>query len=112
MPAALQTGLEALSGVSLAGTRVVYNSPRPAQLNALAYTRNDEVHLGPGQERHLPHEGWHLVQQREGRVQPTTRSESGVPINDSRTLEREADVMGRRAVRSSRLEPPAGREKS
>lgn len=39
-------------------------------VGALAYARGNDVHLAPGQERHLPHEAWHVVQQREGRVAP------------------------------------------
>lgn len=102
MPARLKTGLESLSGLDLSPVRVHYNDPRPAKINAYAYTRGLDIHVAPGQERHLPHEGWHTVQQMQGRVSPTTQAK-GVAINDSATLEREADVMGERAMRA-----PAG----
>jgi hypothetical protein len=92
----LRAGLEHLSGMDLSGVRVHYNSPRPAQLQALAYTQGQNIHVAPGQERHLPHEGWHAVQQMQGRVRPTMQLE-GTAINDSPGLEREADVMGTRA---------------
>jgi hypothetical protein len=29
----------------------------------------------PGQEQHLPHEAWHVVQQKQGRVKPTGQDE-------------------------------------
>jgi hypothetical protein len=46
----------------------------------------------------LPHEGWHLVQQRQGRVKPTLQMKGGVYINDNEGLEHEADVMGKRSM--------------
>lgn len=97
LPDGLRAGLESLSGRDLSGISVHYNSPRPAQLNAHAYAQGSEIHVAPGKERHLPHEGWHAVQQIAGRVKPTM-SLGGTPVNDSVHLEREADVMGARAV--------------
>lgn len=47
---------------------VHYNSTKPAQLNALAYAQGNDIHLGVGQEQHLPHEAWHVLQQKQGRV--------------------------------------------
>ncbi|MCA8991601.1 MAG: DUF4157 domain-containing protein [Planctomycetaceae bacterium] len=88
--------MEQLSGLSMSNVRVHYNSAKPAQLNALAYAQGTDIHLAPGQERHLPHEGWHVVQQMQGRVRETNKA-NGVPINDSSALEREADIMGSRA---------------
>jgi hypothetical protein len=79
--------------------QVHYNSVKPAALGVLAYTRGTEIHVGPGQEKSLPHEAWHVVQQKQGRVKPTTRT-YGVPLNDDCGLEREADVIGRRAVQA------------
>ena len=97
MPDNLKSGLENLSGIDISGVRVQYNSPKPAQLNALAYTRGQEIHVGSGQEKHLPHEGWHAVQQMQGRVK-TTMQAGGVAINDDAGLEHEADVMGHKAL--------------
>ncbi len=73
MPRPLKAGLEALSGMDLSGVRVHYNASRPAQVNALAYTQGQDIHVGPGQEKHLAHEGWHAVQQMQGRVKPRYR---------------------------------------
>jgi hypothetical protein len=100
LPDALKSGIEALSGVSMDQVRVHYNSAQPARLNALAYAQGTDIHLAPGQERHLPHEAWHLVQQAQGRVRPTLQMKDGVQVNDDAGLEREADVMGSKALES------------
>lgn len=97
LPPKLRSGMEALSGLSLDDVKVHYNSPKPAGMNALAYAQGENIHLAPGREQDLPHEAWHLVQQRQGRVKATTQM-AGVGINDDTGLEREADVMGARAI--------------
>jgi hypothetical protein len=93
MPDNLKAGVESLSGIDMSDVRVHYNSSKPADVGALAYTQGTNIHVAPGQERHLPHEAWHVVQQIHGRVKPTMQAK-GVSINDDATLEREADVMG------------------
>jgi hypothetical protein len=97
LPDNLKSGIEALSGMSLDHVKVHYNSAQPAQLNALAYAQGSDIHLAPGQEQHLPHEAWHIVQQAQGRVKPTMQMKDGVPVNDDAGLEREADLMGANA---------------
>ena len=97
LPDNLKAGVESLSGVSLNNVKVHYNSPRPAQLNALAYAQGTDIHVAAGQQKHLPHEAWHIAQQSQGRVKPTTQTK-GVAINDDSHLEREADVMGAKAA--------------
>ncbi len=99
MPDNLKAGVENLSGVALDDVKVHYNSSRPAQLNALAYAQGTDIHVGPGQEKHLPHEAWHVVQQKEGRVKPTLQMKEGVPVNDDPGLEKEADMMGAKVMR-------------
>ncbi|MES2277771.1 MAG: DUF4157 domain-containing protein [Bacteroidota bacterium] len=97
LPHQLRQGVEALSGVSMGDASVHYNSSAPAQVGALAYAAGNQIHLGPGQEQHLPHEAWHLVQQKQGRVKPTLQAK-GLAVNNDQTLETEADVMGQRAA--------------
>jgi hypothetical protein len=97
LPDGLKTGIEALSGISLADVRVHRNSSGPSGLGAEAFARGSEIHLAPGHEAHLPHEAWHVVQQKQGRVRPTLRW-AGVPINDDGGLEREADAMAAKAA--------------
>ena len=98
MPDQLKSGIESLSGMSMDHVKVHYNSPQPAQLNALAYAQGSDIHVGPGQEQHVPHEAWHVVQQAQGRVQATTQMKEGTPVNDDPGLEHEADVMGAKAM--------------
>lgn len=86
------------TGLTMDHVRVHYNSAKPAQLNAHAYAQGSDIHLAPGLDRHLPHETWHLVQQAQGRVQPTLQLNGGVAVNDDPVLEREADQMGERAL--------------
>ncbi|MCD7937372.1 MAG: DUF4157 domain-containing protein [Tannerellaceae bacterium] len=97
LPDNLKTGIESLSGFSMDDVRVHYNSGKPTQLQALAYTQGTDIHVAPGQEKHVPHEAWHVVQQKQGRVQPTMQLQ-GVNINDNEGLEKEADVMGGKAL--------------
>jgi hypothetical protein len=101
MPDRLKAGIESLSGIDMSDVRVHANSELPAKLDALAYTQGSEIYLGPGQERHLAHEAWHAVQQKQGRVWATERLR-GIAVNDSAMLEKEAEV-----VRSS-LNDPSG----
>lgn len=97
MPTPLKTGLEKLSGLDLSDVKVHYNSDKPGQLQALAYAQGTDIHIAPGQEAHLPHEAWHVVQQKQGRVKPTFMN-GAVAINDDVALEKEADQMGAKAL--------------
>ncbi len=97
LPTNLKSGIEHLSGISMDDVKVHYNSSKPSQLHAHAYAQGNQIHLGSGQEKHLPHEAWHVVQQKQGRVQATMQH-NGAAINDDKGLEREADVMGTKAV--------------
>lgn len=99
LPDDLKTGMENLSGMSLNHVKVHYNSSKPAAVQAHAYAQGSEIHLASGQEQHLPHELGHVVQQAQGRVQPTT-SVGGVQVNDNPGLEAEATVMGDKAINS------------
>lgn len=98
LPDNLKAGIENLSGYAMDDVKVHYNSSKPAQLQAHAYAQGTDIHIASGQEKHLPHEAWHVVQQKQGRVQPTMQMKSGVKVNDNVGLEREADVMGNRAM--------------
>lgn len=96
MPDQLKAGIERLSGLSMDDVRVHYNSSKPSELHALAYTQGSEIHIEPGQEKHLAHEAWHVVQQKQGRV-AASKQFKGTAINDNPALEQEADRMGARA---------------
>jgi hypothetical protein len=98
LPDQLKSGVESLSGIDMSDVKVHYNSSQPAQLNAHAYAQGNHIHVAPGQEKHLPHEAWHVVQQKQGRVKPTMQLKGKVNINDDAGLEKEADVMGAYAL--------------
>ena len=98
LPDQLKSGIENISGISLNDVRVHPNSSQPGELSAHAFAQGTDIHLAPGQEKHLPHEAWHVVQQKQGRVQPTKQVGDGVNVNDHPGLEREATQMGQRAL--------------
>jgi len=98
LPDQLKSGMENISGISLNDVRVHPNSSQPGELSAHAFAQGTDIHLAPGQEKHLPHEAWHVVQQKQGRVQPTKQMGEGVNVNDHPGLEREATQMGQRAL--------------
>ena len=97
LPDQLKSGMENLSGLALDDVKVHYNSSKPESLNAHAYAQGSDIHLASGQEKHLPHELGHIVQQSQGRVKPTTEV-GGAPVNDNASLESEADSLGRQAL--------------
>jgi hypothetical protein len=97
LPANLKSGMESLSGMSLDHVNVHYNSSKPASVQAHAYAQGSDIHLVSGQEKHLPHELGHVVQQAQGRVKPTT-SVAGMAVNDNPSLESEADSLGAKAL--------------
>ena len=98
LPDNLKSGVESLSGIALDNVKVHYNSDQPALHSALAYAQGSDIHVAPGQEQHLPHEAWHVVQQAQGRVQSPVQKKEGIKVNDDSNLENEADVMGAKAL--------------
>ncbi len=101
LPDNLKSGIENLSGMDVSDIKVHFNSSKPNQINALAYAQGSDIHLAAGQEEHLPHEAWHVVQQKQGRVQPTLQMKDGLGVNDDAGLEYEADLMGEKAGQST-----------
>ncbi len=105
MPEEVQTKMENSFGTSFGGVNIHQNDESATQMGALAYTQGNNVHFAPGQynpssqkgQELLGHELTHVVQQREGRVQPTKQGK-GMSVNDSPALEHEADVMGKKAA--------------
>lgn len=99
LPNQLKTGIEDLSGFSMDDVKVYNNSSQPTQLQDDAYLQGTDIHLATGQEKHQPHEAWHVVQQKQGRVKPTLQIKAKLSINDDDQLEKEADAMGRKALK-------------
>lgn len=92
IPIQMKLDLEQRSGLSFDDVRVHYHSDKPSKIGALAYTQGTQVHIGPGQEKHLMHELGHVIQQKRGPI-PPTQYISGLPVNCSQALESEADHM-------------------
>ncbi|WP_309120032.1 DUF4157 domain-containing protein [Paenibacillus sp.] len=96
--------MEASFGASFEGVNI-HVGGEASEVGALAYTQGSDIHFAPGQYRPdtksgqelLGHELAHVVQQREGRVQPTAEV-AGVPLNDEKSLEAEADRLGAKAA--------------
>jgi hypothetical protein len=100
LPDALKAGIENLSGIAMDDVKVHYNSPKPAQVQALAYTQGTDIYLAPGEEKHLPHEAWHVAQQKQGRVKPTLQAKLLVGAADD-PYEQEADRVASEAMQRS-----------
>ncbi|WP_344826388.1 eCIS core domain-containing protein [Chryseobacterium ginsenosidimutans] len=94
LPDDLKSGIESLSGHSMDDVKVHYNSAIPAQLESDTCSEGSDIHIDLDQEKHLPHEAWHIVQQKEGRIKPTLPAKVEVTINDDQKLENVADIMG------------------
>lgn len=105
IPPEVQAKMEGALNTSLSDVTVHANSNKATEVGALAYTQGTDVHFAPGQyspntstgKKLLGHELAHVAQQSEGRVQPTGEV-GGLPLNDSPTLEQEADTIGEKAV--------------
>jgi hypothetical protein len=87
------------------------NDGSASQMGALAYTQGNNVHFAPGQfnpntqggQELLGHELTHVVQQRQGKVQPTKQGK-GLSVNDNPSLESEADSMGKKAANGQQVD--------
>ena len=93
LPPTLKHNAERLSGHSMEDVTVHYNSDKPNEVDALAYSQNENIFLGPGQEDKLNHEIGHVMKYKTSPVKPTTRF-NGQLGNDDPALEREADELG------------------
>ena len=105
LPLAVQAKMEGAMGADFSNVNIHKESASATEVGALAFAQGNDVHFAPGQynpesssgQELIGHELAHVVQQREGRVQPTTQAK-GLPVNDDPGLEAEADEMGKNAV--------------
>lgn len=101
IPIQMKQDFERGSGLSFDDVRVHYQSEKPAALGSAAYTQGTQVYIGPGQERYLPHELGHVVQQKMGILKGTIMHHGG-PTNRDPSLEQEADrIAARRGSQSA-----------
>ena len=83
------------------------DSKAATNVGALAYTQGKDVHFAPGQfnpdttqgKELIGHEFKHKEQQDNNRVQATTEV-NGMPVNDDKGLEKEADDAGKIAAQT------------
>lgn len=108
LPDDLKAGVETLSGLSLNDVQVHYNSSRPTKYEAHAYTQGSEIYVSPGKEKYVPHEAWHVIQQKQGRVRPTMHLK-GTAVSEDTVLEQEADTMGQKALTAAQTIQAKGR---
>ncbi|HNB91984.1 MAG TPA: DUF4157 domain-containing protein, partial [Saprospiraceae bacterium] len=116
LPKDVLGNMEQMMGADFSGVNIHQNSTNAHNVGALAYTQGEDIHFAPGQfdptsksgKELIGHELTHVVQQRQGRVQPTTQAK-GLPVNDDEGLEAEADEMGRQAaqMKANPDAPPA-----
>lgn len=93
LPQPVKREVEALSGMNMGHGHVHYNSTKLAQLHAHAYAQRAQIHLASGQERHLLHDAWHVMQQAQGRVRPTVQMKKNVAVNDDPSLETNQSIQ-------------------
>lgn len=105
IPDNVRQRMEDSFGTDFSSVRVHPESSKAPEVGALAYTQGTDIHFAPGQfkpdtsagQQLLGHELTHVIQQAEGRVQPTTEI-GGMAVNDNEGLEHEADVLGAKAA--------------
>ena len=71
LPAQLAQGVESLGANDVTGVDVHFDSPVAASNGASAYAQGGAIHVAPGIDSTMVHEAWHVVQQAQGRVNPT-----------------------------------------
>ncbi|MDR2572435.1 MAG: hypothetical protein LBD23_19365 [Oscillospiraceae bacterium] len=59
----LKTDIDKTSDLAIDDVKPRYSFEKPIQLNEIAHTRANQVHIAPGQERHIEHDLSHVVEQ-------------------------------------------------
>ena len=94
VPVQLRQVAEYLSGKDLSDVRVHYHSDKPARLGAAAYAQGSDIFIGPNQQVHLPHELWHVVQQKSGALAGVATQLGDDLVVENALLEKEVDIIG------------------
>ncbi|MCC5944576.1 MAG: DUF4157 domain-containing protein [Bernardetiaceae bacterium] len=111
LPEQVQTKMESAFNTSFSDVKIHTNSSKASEIGAQAFTQGNNVHFAQAKfnpssqsgQQLIGHELSHVVQQREGRVKPTTQMK-GVAINNDSSLESEADVQGAKAARGEAVQ--------
>ncbi len=105
MPNKVKSKMEGSFKADFSNVDIHKDSAKAKEIGAYAFTQGNNVHFAPGQyqpesqkgQELLGHELSHVVQQRQGKVKPTTEN-NGLPVNDNKGLEKEADIQGKSAA--------------
>ena len=111
LPEKLQTNMEHSFGQDFSNINIQKNSQEAVDLDARAFTKGDSIHFAPGEfnpnsergKNLIGHEFTHVVQQRSGIVQPSRILKKGILLNEDKTLENEADYLGKKAVKGETI---------
>ncbi len=103
----VQTKMENAFQEDFSDVQVTKDSDEATQMGAQAFAQGNKIHFAPGNykphstegQELIGHELAHVVQQKQGRVKATTQAK-GAPVNDDPALEKEADLMGKKAAES------------
>ena len=107
LPRDLQVNMENAFGADFSNVKIHKNSRQATELNALAFTQGEKIHFAPGEfnpnshsgRNLIGHEITHVMQQRNGIVNPTAVLGKGISLNNDQGLENEADSFGRKATK-------------
>lgn len=118
LPEEVRGKMESAIGTDFSGVQVHANSDKAVEAGALAYTQGSEIHFAPGQynpnskqgQELLAHELTHVNQQSEGRVK-SNGEVAGMPLNDDKGLEKEADDVAARVSGADMSASPARAKK-
>ncbi|HEU5057016.1 MAG TPA: DUF4157 domain-containing protein [Kofleriaceae bacterium] len=106
LPDEVRRRMERAFGADFSGVRIHTGDEAATAVGAKAFTQGTDIHFAPGEYdpgstlglELLGHELAHVVQQAQGRVNPTGER-GGMPAADDSWLEHEADELGARAAR-------------
>lgn len=106
LPEPVMNEMSQALGADFSGVRV-HEGPEAEAVNSHAYTQGEDVHFKPGNydpnsqsgKEMIGHELVHVMQQRAGRV--ASPGGDGAPINAEKSLESEAERVGKSAARST-----------
>jgi len=106
LPANLQTKMEGAFGTSFNELEVKTNSVQAQEIGAHAFAQDNEIHFAPGKydpettggQRLIGHELAHIVQQKQGKVEPNFEG-NNLLGNYEPGLENEADRLGQMAAK-------------
>ncbi len=105
LPSEVNKKMEAAFELDFSKVKIHKNSSKSSEIDAYAFAQGQNIHFAPGHyqpysrsgQQLIGHELAHIAQQGAGKVKPT-KLENGVQVNDSKKLEREADIKGKQAA--------------